>query len=252
MRTKWPRAPAITCLFNHTLSGWYRCAQEDRLDSSQLGKSFARRFPRMRKGMEARIERAQQLGATKTLDELRALFQKCESLPVLVGAIHGDLHAGNVRVRATDAIVIDFFAHEIGPLVYDAASLEASLLVDGFEDGERFVRSEMAEAAIQELDVRIKDWICSIETLYNHVPLRAMLMHPNPKNPSCWFHACVRQIRLFARQVEAGDYQYAAVLAVALLRKATKDLKAAEPEASRRAAAYVMAERVLLNTFQSQ
>jgi hypothetical protein len=245
-------AQAIACLFNRTLAGWYRGAQEDKLDSAQLGRSFLRRFPRSHEGLRARVARARELGATKTLDELRGLFQKCDSLPVLVGAIHGDLHAGNVRVRATDAILIDFFAHQTGPLVYDAACLEASLLVDGFDTGERLAPGEMSRGAAAELDARVREWMESVATLYDHVPLQALPIHPNPKNPACWFHACVRQIRLFAKQMESGDRQYAAALAVALLTKATKDLRAPEPEASRRAAAYVLAERVLLCAFQNE
>jgi hypothetical protein len=103
---------------------------------------------------------------------------------------------------------------------------------------------------MKEFNEQIYEWMDSIGTLYDNAPLRAQLMPTNPKNSSYWFHSCVRQIRLFARQMEAGNNQYAAVLAMALLRKATKDLTAAEPESSRRAVAYVMAERVLLKTFQ--
>jgi hypothetical protein len=243
--------PAIACLFSRTLAGWYRGAQENNLESTQLGKSLLGKFPRKKSKMDSRLARARELGATKELDELGKLFQQCVSTPVLVGAIHGDLHARNVRVRATDAIVIDFAAHDhSGPLVYDAASLEASLLVEGFDHGEKFVRKDMTNEQVIELDVAVREWLESIKTLYDHIPLQALLIHPNPKNPSCWFHACVRQIRLFARQMESGQHQYAAALAVALLRKATKDLAVEEPEASRRAAAYVLAERVLLNTFK--
>ena len=47
-----------------------------------------------------------------------------------------------------------------------------------------------------------------------------------------------------------GDRQYAAALAVAFLVKATKDLKAGEPENSLRAAAYVFAEHLLQKNAQ--
>ena len=76
---------------------------------------------------DRRFDRAKQLGATLDLGALRTLFARCKDTPVLVGRTHGDLHAANVRVRATDAVVIDFYAHRDNqPLIFDAATLEAS------------------------------------------------------------------------------------------------------------------------------
>ena len=222
-------ASAIACLFDRTLLGWHRQA---RTVSSPLSKGL--RFPR--KINKRRLARARELGATLDLTELRALFERCTSIPVLVGPIHGDLHAANVRVRATDAIVIDFAAHRNYPLVYDAACLEASLLVEGFADDGRDVQ----------------EWLQSLDSLYEHAPFDYALKPANPKNRSFWFHACVQQIRRYARQWERGRDQYAGALAVALLNKAGKDVDVPEPEASRRAVAYVLAERVLSKTFGPQ
>lgn len=112
----------------------------------------------------------------------------------------------------------------------DAACLEASLLVEGFADDKR----------------GIQEWLSSVSSLYDNPLLDGTLPYPNPKGHSCWFHVCVRQIRRYARQWECQEHQYAAALAVALLRKAVKDKDAPEPESSRRAVAYVLAERVLL------
>lgn len=223
-------ATAIACLFDRTLLGWHRRWKEVQ---TPLSRGLNHRFPRINRIGNTRYARARALGATRDLNELRTLFQRCDSVPVLVGPIHGDLHAANVRVRATDAIVIDFCAHADFPLVYDAACLEASLLVDGFADDKR----------------DIEEWLASVASLYDHPVTGRQLPHPNPKDRSCWFHACVRQIRRYARQWECREDQYAGALAVALLTKAVKDKHAPEPEASRRAAAYVLAERVLWTTF---
>jgi hypothetical protein len=223
-------ATAIACLFDRTLLGWHRSPHK--VDTS-LAAGLLRCFPRQHKISSNRFTRARALGATRDLNELRSLFERCDSKPVLVGPIHGDLHAANVRVRATDAIVIDFYAHRDFPLVYDAACLEASLLVEGFADDKR----------------DIQEWLLSLTPLYEKSLLDGTSPHPNPKDRSCWFHACVRQIRRYARQWECCPHQYAAALAVALLTKAVKDRDAPEPEASRRAAAYVLAERVLQGTF---
>lgn len=222
-------ASAIACLFDRTLLGWHRQA---RAVSSTLSKGL--RFPR--KIDSRRLARARELGATLDLTQLRALFECCTSTPVLVGPIHGDLHAANVRVRATDAIVIDFAAHRNQPLVYDAACLEASLLVEGFADDGR----------------NVQEWLQSLDSLYEHPPFDFAVTPANPKNRSFWFHACVQQIRRYARQWECGRDQYAGALAIALLNKARKDADVTEPEASRRAVAYVLAERVLAKTFGPQ
>ena len=158
--------------------------------------------------------------------------------------MHCDACAGRTHPRrsacwqcprcATDAVVIDFFAHRTNhPLLCDAATLEASLLVEGFSGDNRDA----------------KEWMRSLDSLYDHSPLDYGVTQANPKNRSFWFHACVQQIRRYARQWECGQHQYAAALALALLIKAKKDANAAEPEASRRAAAYVFAERILVLNF---
>ena len=221
-------ASAIACLFDRTLLGWHRVSETK---SISISKALKHRFPW--KIVGPRFLRAQALGATRNLGQLRNLFRACSSKPVLIGLVHGDLHSANVRVRATDAIVIDFFAHQRFPLVYDAATLEASLLVEGFADDTR----------------DIQEWLHSVESLYAQPPLTGTLPYVNPKSASFWFYSCVHQVRRYARQWECERNQYAGALAVALLIKAAKDPRAAEPEASRRAAAYVLAERLLVATF---
>jgi hypothetical protein len=220
---------AIACLFDKTLAGWHRRAQKE--NARPISRLLARLFPSTMP--PARSARAQDLGAMQTLPQLRRLFDRCTSTPVLVGPIHGDLHAKNVRVRATDAIVIDFFSHRNSPLLADAASLEASLLVEGFERDERDPI----------------EWMSSIEALYRNSPLKEATPHGNPKDASSWFYSCVAQIRRYAHQWECQDHQYAGALAAALLRKATRDAYAKERKASRHATAYVFAEWILIAAF---
>ena len=220
---------AISCLFDKTLAGWHRRAQNE--NSRPISRLLARLFPPTMP--TARFARARELGATQNLPQLRRLFDRCTSTPVLVGPIHGDLHAKNVRVRATDAIVIDFFSHRNSPLLADAASLEASLLVDGFDKDER----------------EPTEWMTSIEKVYENSPSKQTIPHGSPMDASSWFYSCVAQIRRYARQWECQDHQYAAALAAALLRKATKDAYAIEWKGSRHAAAYVFAERILMAAF---
>lgn len=226
-------ALAIACLFNRTLHGWHsRFTEEPRslveIRDYRDKEYFPSAIP------EARLILANGLGAKKSLAELRTLFERCSELkPVFVAPIHGDLHGANVLVRGIDAIVIDFLSHYKGPLVYDAACLEAGLLVDGFADDERDA----------------SEWLKSIMPLYDQSSLFGMPSYIHPKSPSAWFYACVRQIRLHARQMECVNGQYAAALAVILLKKSCKFKDFPERQASHRAAAYVIAERVLSRHF---
>jgi len=220
-------APSIACLFDRTLIGWYRGARKDPRPLRELVQ-FPRTMP------SRRIRLAGQFGDVLDFPRLRELFDTgAGDGEVYVGPVHGDLHAKNVRARGGDAIVIDFLAARSGPLISDAASLEASLLIEGFEG-----------------DCRpITEWLGSIECLYNTRPILRAPTHEQRKDPSNWFHASVRQIRLYGTQMELAPGQYVAALSVALLKKASKDLHVHGQEDERRAAAYLIASRVLDTEF---
>nr|WP_249815817.1 hypothetical protein [Bradyrhizobium sp. 142] len=179
------------------------------------------------------MQRARSIGSRCDRDRLLALFECCASYPVLFAKIHGDLHVDNVQVRGHEALVIDFYANQDGPLVWDIATLEASLLVDAFDNDELWSFDE---------------WWSSIEQPYGGKPLDMLLGHGDPRDPHRWFHEAVRQIRHYAARVAPAD-QYGAALALALLNKAAKDPNLKGPEDERRAAAYVLAERILDNNF---
>ncbi len=223
--------PAIACLFDRTLFGWHRQAREVDVP---FAKPLAERFPTSIN--QDRLAIAQStFGATLGVDELKRLFSCCKSTPVLVGPIHGDLHATNVRVRTSDAVIIDFRTQENYPLLFDAATLEASLLVEG-DFGS---------------DVEPREWFDAIKPLYEGTLFACLAPQPAPSSWSSWFYASIRQIRGYARQWECGKGQYAAALSLALLEKAKKDSNAAEPEASRRAGAYAFAELTLRRAFST-
>ncbi len=220
---------AIASLFSRTLRGWHGHSEE-RKDAS-LADLLLNQFPK-NNPPPCRLVLARAMGATRSLSKLQELFERCNLPRVRFGKIHFDLHTNNVLVRGTDAIIIDFFKHSDGPILYDPACLESGLLVESFiKDG-------------REIDA----WLNSILPLYE-LPLHSGQARCHPKDPSSWFYACVHQIRLYARQMECGEGQYAGALSVALLRKACKDIDFGEPRESYRAAAYVLAERVLLKTF---
>jgi hypothetical protein len=237
---------SIAGLFNRTLVGWHRTAQPS---APANPKSTLGEFPRPRdgggrEGLRTRVSLAKRLGATLEPWQLDQLFRRYTPKVFLEGPIHGDLHASNVLVRSNDAIVIDFFAHRRDSLIFEPASLEADLLVSAFE--EPSIRRQDQEGRKVGKTV---SWMKTIESLYGKDPFAELHTHPAPKNPSCWFHACVRDIRSYAQRIEKEPGQYAAALARALLVKANKDLNVGGPERFRRAAAYVFAERILLGAF---
>ena len=221
---------ALGTLFSRTLAAWRHDAKRD--DTRSIGQALDEflpetlRIPRERVALMLR-----HFSAKPNLPEMRRLLAQCGAKPVLVGTIHGDLNPSNVLVRLSDAILIDFEKLREGrPLVYDAASVEAGLLVDGFAlDKKR----------------QLKKWLRSIEPLYDSHELFEWHTPCHPKDGSSWFYDCVRQIRLQARPLELAPGQYAAALAVALIRKSCNEHIFKDRRDSLRAAAYVLGERVL-------
>lgn len=191
---------AIANLYNTTLWAWRNSAtEEDTPLQNFFEDAFTTPIPDHRKLLIAAY------GAAKSPEELKALFMARVSRPVLIGVVHGDLHATNVLVRNNDAIIIDF--EKVGtraPLLRDMASLESGLFVDGFV-GDRRSGAELLE---------------SVRCLYEPSAFDRDDVPCHPSDGSTWFFECVRQIRMQARQIECERCQYALVLAAALARKA--------------------------------
>lgn len=229
---------AIACLFDRTLRGWYKRATLDERTLSSMKEDFKLKwdFPK------GRFETAQEIGAKHDLNTLETHLQQYTSKRWLRGPTHGDLHATNVRVRATDAIVIDFQAYSDGLVLRDIARLEVSLLVDGF-------RRSTYENPTDKNQFDGKGWLKDVEQLYLCDPTVNYPIHyEDPSSPAHWFHLCVRQIRLHARPFELEPRQYAAALAMELLLKSARD-NAPPFENYRRAAAYFLVERMISVVF---
>jgi hypothetical protein len=226
--------PIIANLFNTTMRTWRDNAiLVDHPLSQFLKDRMPEKIPRRR---QAKIKK---LGQTHTAKQLSEMVQSLESSPVMVGFVHGDLHALNVLVRGSDAIVIDFEkAEDRAPLLLDLASLESGLFVDGF----------IREGRSSE------DLLRSVECLYTGAALlngQFDLCHPS--DGSAWFFDCARQIRMHAPQIEGAPGQYALTLAVEFGKKACKDYNFAGGPGSKgkltgedvRACAYVLAQKIL-------
>lgn len=232
--------PAIGNLFNQTLLAWRRAAKkEDRPLQQALGDELPKTIPEHRELL------IRAYGATKMLEELKALFQQARpSQPFLTGVVHGDLHATNVLVRMSDAVIIDLERIQSGkPLLIDAASLEGGLFVDGFIKDRR----------------PAEDVLLSLKPLYTAKAFDQDDHYCFPGDRSAWFVDSVRQIRMQARQMELKPRQYGWTLAAVLLKKACNPEDFLEYGESRapdttpltreavRALAYVLAERILVD-----
>lgn len=226
---------AIHNLFSKTISVWQRTQVSS--GEKSLQQYLHSRFPIAVPGHREGLITAG--GATRDLIALRALFDTDPSKPVLCGVVHGDLHATNVLVRGQDAVIIDFERMENDmPLLFDAASLEGGLFVDGFI-GDRRTGVELLK---------------SLQPLYTRKALQGDFNPCHPQDDSQWFFDCVRPIRMQARELERAPLQYALCLAAILLKKSCNDedfsKEATNPRAlprqEVRALAYVLAESILV------
>lgn len=216
---------AIANLFNKTLRSWQRRGTLD--ETHPLGELLSERLDKPIP--EHRLKRIKELGASGNLEEIRRRVKAVTSQPVKVGVTHGDLHATNVLVRGTDAILIDFERLcANAPLLCDLASLEGGLLVEAFAGDRRSAH----------------EWLESVIDLYRSPILREP-SKDNPRDPSAWFYGCVRQIRLHARELECEGGQYEVALAVALIAKGCNPNRFNDECEAYRAAAYLLGERIL-------
>ena len=226
-------------LFNHTLGAWRVNAQRSQIT---LIDAVADRWPSQMP--EWREPKVRELGGTTSLARLRAMFERLPQGEVLVGVIHGDLHATNVLARMSDGIVIDFEKVEIGkPLLLDPASLESGLFIDGFIGDQR----------------PADEVLTSLMPLYRSACFRqnrdvgfgqdGEICHPSDK--SAWFFDCARHIRMHAREMELTEFQYAAALALCFIKKSCnprdfgKEPNAGLSRETVRAMAFVFGERIL-------
>lgn len=217
-------ASPIGGLFERTLRGWQLQAvpRRESLYSAMKGVINGQ-------VSTARFSAAKAMGAKRTFDQMKTELRKLGKEQVMWGPTHGDLHADNVQVRGSEAIVIDFYCARPGPLLSDPAALETSLAVGvpldkGFD-----------QAA----------WIAMMRDLYSQQALRSPPTASLPTQPYAWLAKCIRQIRLHALPLQHKDGQYARVLAFRLLQAAIKDPAARPAEALRRTAAFCFAEELL-------
>lgn len=232
---------AIANLFDKTLGAWRKQAKVNSYRT--LGQFLEGKWlieDRQEISLpQARAETVRQLGGTPDVGSLRAIFNRCSQSQVLTGPAHGDLHATNILVRNGDAIIIDFEKMEDEfPMLYDPASLEGGLLVEGFGSDKRSKEDP-------------RKLIESISPLYTLDILNNFVVPCHAANPSSWFYDCVGQIRTLSRHAELYDGQYALVLAVCLIRKGCNQHPFDDPAYENlRAISFILGQQILTQVDQ--
>lgn len=123
-------AHALHSLFEDAMRGWRQ--QGNRASGNcveQALSNFNLRHPHTDV-----VTLAKTFGAHQSPEELVNLLKAGCPLTYFEALIHGDLHARNVQVRGSDAILIDFMYTGRGPMLWDHAVLDVSLMFDGKED----------------------------------------------------------------------------------------------------------------------
>lgn len=226
---------AIANLFDKTLGAWRKQAwvDSDRTLARFLEEKWLDEKEQEIKVPDTRADVVRKLKGNPAVAPLHAIFGQHSHGPVLCGPAHGDLHATNVLVRGGDAIIIDFEKMENEfPMLYDPASLEGGLLVDGFGRDPRSTKNPKALLA-------------SISDLYTLDVLKGFAAPCHAADPSSWFYDCIAQIRAASRHAERSTGQYALVLALCLIRKGCNPQQFNRARENLRAISFVIGQRIL-------
>lgn len=231
---------AIANLFDKTLGTWRKQAKvnSDRTLGQFLEGKWLDKDNQEITLSQTRASIVSQLGGSPSVGPLRAIFNRCSQSQVLTGPAHGDLHATNILVRNGDAILIDFEKMEDEfPMLYDPASLETGLLIEGFGCDRR---SKENPSHLLE----------SISSLYTWNTLNSFVVPCHATDPSSWFYECVGQIRTLSRHAEQCGGQYALVLAVCLIHKGCSSQLFGEAKENLRAISFLLGQRILTQVNQ--
>ena len=226
---------AIANLFDKTLGAWRKQAMpdSDRTLEQYLDGKWVGEDGDEIKLSSKRVEIVKLLGGDPDVAPMRSIFNRGNHRPVLCAPAHGDLHATNVLVRGGDAIIIDFEKMtDRFPLLYDPASLESGLLVDGFRRDLRSAKNP-------------KDLLEALSSLYTLDVLKRHVVPCHAADPSSWFYDCVAQIRMLCRHADLSGDQYALVLGVCLIRKGCNPATLKPPQENLRAISFILGQRIM-------
>jgi hypothetical protein len=236
----------IHSLFDDALRGWRQQAynRDERISLSDVRAEILN--PERIKAIH--VTAAKTFGATLSPKELTRLLDESAKHLYRRGPVHGDLNTQNIRVRNGEAVLIDFYKSNIGPLVADLASLEIAICFSMEAD----TAWSLKDQKLYEDSVRFKEWRRHIDKLFVFVANEFGMVPPLQEQPCAhdWMWSACRQLRLMAHYIEPNEEAYGYLLGAYMLRMAMfpddeKEIEPHTPDAVVRAYAYWSAERVL-------
>lgn len=237
----------IHSLFDDALRGWRQQAfrRNERMSLSEIRNRIV--DPQRIKA--AHIATAKTFGKTMGATDLTDLLDDSGRHSYRRGPMHGDLNTQNIRVRNGEAVLIDFYKSDIGPLAADLASLEVAICFS-IEADTPWIEGQEQESYIQS--DRFTEWRRHIDSLFTFKPGEFGMVPPLQEQPCVhgWMWSACRQLRLMAHYLEPNEDAYACLLATYLLRMAMfpdddSKIKPDTPDATIRGYAYFSAGRIL-------
>lgn len=195
-------AGAISSLFEDALRGWrtqaFLSASNEVKGSLSPEGAVKARSEEHRNNLERCVVGARKFGCELSGTAIGELIDALPPITYRQALRHGDLHGENVRVRAGQAILIDFLQVDNGPLVDDPALLETSLVLSFKAD--------------------FNEWKVVAEQLYLLGQLRALPSAKEPMAPLSELWNAVRQVRRYGLADQVSRDEYARAVATQLLR----------------------------------
>lgn len=220
---------AIQSLFTETLSGWRTAHAATQTEHGSIAPSLAGVF-KPASVRKRYVKAAASLGFAHDPQEVWEAFLNLPTRTWPKAPIHGDMHAENVRVRGSDAIIIDLAKATMGPAGADPACLEVWIAFETPPKG---------------FEVEAAAWLQTVETLFSYARVVQPPQSDAPAEKN-WLHNGVVQTRRLAL-ASSPPVDYAITLALYLLRRATFEPDAVDPigDEYRRTWAWVLGCRLL-------
>jgi hypothetical protein len=196
---------ALHCLFEDSLSRWLHDATK-RCENLALALSTRVSLETLHQRQDV-LSLAKGLGSKLKPETLVGALMALPCDAYRSGMCHKDLHANNVLVRGTDAIVIDFPNCEHGPILTDLATLDVSIAFHSIQRNE--------DVASDELDA----WIKFVSAIFSCQNICGMPPRREGYEVYAKQWSCIRQIRRLALSEQVNPIEYGICLAFELLRR---------------------------------
>lgn len=229
---------AIYSLFDDALRSWRRHAYAD---PTTARVPFTDLMPGLIKEAEILpeiVDLARKYRLKSSPSDLVDRLKKASAFRYQRGIIHGDLHPGNVMVRGSEPILIDFFSiWPAAPLVADVACMEVAVCFTIAPESAALGRSKVHQKPF-------RSWKKEVDALFAEKCLDYVPPLQEPPSDFNWLWSICRQTRVMAHLVGADRGPYEAALVAYLLRRARLG---GNPSENLRIAAYALrtAETVL-------